>query len=31
MHITADGRAEWLGANGQWDITENGIKVIEDR
>ena len=28
MHIKADGHAEWLGSNGRWDITENGIKVI---
>ena len=31
MHIKADGHVEWLGSNGRWDITENGIKVIEER
>ena len=31
MHIKADGHAEWLGSNGRWDITENGISLIEGR
>ena len=31
MHLAADGHAEWLGSSGQWKITENGIKVIEER
>ena len=31
MHLKADGHVEWLGSNGRWDITENGIKVIEGR
>ena len=31
MHIKADGHVEWLGTNGRWNITENGIKVIEGR
>ena len=29
MHLNADGHAEWLGSSGQWNITKNGIKVIE--
>lgn len=31
MHLKADGHAEWLGSSGRWDITENGIRVIEGR
>ena len=31
MHLAADGHAEWLGSSGQWDITENGISLIEER
>ena len=31
MHLAADGHAEWLGSSGRWDITENGISLIEGR
>ena len=31
MHLAADGHAERLGSSGRLDITENGIKVIEER
>ena len=28
-HLVEDGHAEWLGSSGRWNITKNGIKVIE--
>ena len=31
MHLAGDGHAENLGSSGQWNITENGIQVIERR
>ncbi len=31
MHLAGDGHAEKLGPSGRWNITENGIKVIEGR